>query len=300
MAWPGPQTSPQRNYPLPHPEAPSAREDVQRILDALMAIDADMGGVLAALDAKAAPADIEAAIASLINGAPAALDTLNELANALGSNENAIAALTAQIAGKADAEHAHTITDVAGLQAALDGKAPAAHTHDGIYAPAAHTHAIADVTGLQSALAQNVVHKRITAPILYASATTHWLTDFDVTITPSAANSLIEIIFFINYETVANSAFFLKRDGVEIGSADPAGSRLYGFAALPYDRENATTMASQVLYYIDAPGTTAPVSYELHRRGLRSVFAVNRTIRDGNNAFNERATSSVTIREIRQ
>ncbi|KPN64250.1 hypothetical protein SAMN04488527_101251 [Aliiroseovarius crassostreae] len=44
--------------------------------------------------------DIDTRINQLIDGAPAALDTLNELAVAIGDNDNELAALVAQIAGK--------------------------------------------------------------------------------------------------------------------------------------------------------------------------------------------------------
>ncbi|WP_197433811.1 tail fiber domain-containing protein [Agrobacterium vitis] len=49
---------------------------------------ATITGLIAALAAKATPADISAAIAALVNSSPAALDTLNELATALGNDPN--------------------------------------------------------------------------------------------------------------------------------------------------------------------------------------------------------------------
>lgn len=63
---------------------------------------------------------INAAIQNLIGSAPAALDTLNELAAALGDNENFSADILAVIAEKAALVHAHAVSDVTGLQAALD------------------------------------------------------------------------------------------------------------------------------------------------------------------------------------
>lgn len=67
----------------------------------------DIGGTLsdqtdlqAALDAKATPGDITAAITALINAAPAALDTLDELAAALGDDANFAATVTAALAAK--------------------------------------------------------------------------------------------------------------------------------------------------------------------------------------------------------
>ena len=54
-----------------------------------------------ALAAKATPADITTAIDNLVNAAPAALDTLNELAQALGSNPNFATTVTNALATKA-------------------------------------------------------------------------------------------------------------------------------------------------------------------------------------------------------
>ena len=51
-------------------------------------------------------------ITDLIGGAPEALDTLKELADKLGDDESAISSLTTSIAGKADKEHTHTVSDI--------------------------------------------------------------------------------------------------------------------------------------------------------------------------------------------
>jgi hypothetical protein len=70
---------------------------------------ATITGLVAALAAKAAPADIANAIAALVDSSPAALDTLNELAQALGDDPNfattvlnAIAAVNTALASKVD------------------------------------------------------------------------------------------------------------------------------------------------------------------------------------------------------
>lgn len=62
---------------------------------------ADVSNLQATLDAKATPATVTAAINALVNGAPAALDTLNEIATQLASDESAVAALTSTVSGKA-------------------------------------------------------------------------------------------------------------------------------------------------------------------------------------------------------
>ena len=61
---------------------------------------ANVTGLQTALDAKATPADITTAINNLVDGAPAALNTLNELAAAIGDNASYAASVTSAIAGK--------------------------------------------------------------------------------------------------------------------------------------------------------------------------------------------------------
>ena len=66
----------------------------------------------------------------LLNGAGTAYDTLKELGDLIDENVDAIDALEAVAAGKADKTHGHAISDVSGLQTALDGKAESSHgTH---------------------------------------------------------------------------------------------------------------------------------------------------------------------------
>ena len=71
-----------------------------RLATALLAIG-DVDGLAASLAGKATPADITAAINALVDGAPTALDTLKELADALADDDDAIAALTLALDGKA-------------------------------------------------------------------------------------------------------------------------------------------------------------------------------------------------------
>ena len=58
----------------------------------------------------------------LLNGAGDAYDTLKELGDLIDDNVDAIEALNAVAAGKADAKHTHAISDVTNLQSTLDGK----------------------------------------------------------------------------------------------------------------------------------------------------------------------------------
>jgi hypothetical protein len=121
-------------------------------------------------------------IANLVASAPAALDTLNELAAALGNDASFSTTISTALGNRlrvdintqglsatlqgygrtnlglgtaatsntgdfAAASHTHSIANVTGLQTALDGKQAS-----GSYASSVHSHIISDVTGLQTAL----------------------------------------------------------------------------------------------------------------------------------------------------
>ena len=66
---------------------------------------------------------------TVIGAAPETLDTLNELAEALGDDPNFAATIAQQIGGKAAKVHTHAISDVTNLQTSLDNKSDITHTH---------------------------------------------------------------------------------------------------------------------------------------------------------------------------
>lgn len=108
-----------RDYPLPHPENDPHAEDVDRLRAALTGVDTDIATALAhAADQAGNPhavtpamigtltsgeitsaitAAVQSAIADLVGGAPDALDTLNELAAALGNDNSYAATVTAEL-----------------------------------------------------------------------------------------------------------------------------------------------------------------------------------------------------------
>lgn len=81
-----------RSYKLPN-AGNFLADDVQRLRDALTAIDAD-------IFARYTKTETDQKLAALINGAPGALDTLNELAAAMGNDPNFAATITNALAGK--------------------------------------------------------------------------------------------------------------------------------------------------------------------------------------------------------
>lgn len=86
--------SPNRSYKLPA-FANFLSDDVQRLRDALNAIDAD-------IFARYTKTEVDTLISNLIQGSPGALDTLNELAAAMGDDPNFAATVTNSLALKAN------------------------------------------------------------------------------------------------------------------------------------------------------------------------------------------------------
>jgi hypothetical protein len=84
-----------RSYQLPN-AGNLLLEDVARLRAALQSIDAD-------IFARYTKLEVDQLINNLINGAPGALNTLNELADALGDDPNFAATVTTQLALKANA-----------------------------------------------------------------------------------------------------------------------------------------------------------------------------------------------------
>lgn len=95
-------------------------------------------------------AQVDDRIAVIVGAAPAVLDTLKELGDALGNDADFVATVTGQLALKANT------VDVA---AAFEGTAPLSHTHtppEVGAAPAVHGHIVADISGLGSAAVRSI------------------------------------------------------------------------------------------------------------------------------------------------
>ena len=85
-----------QNYPKPYPSNLLA-EDVVRLRDALDDIDTDMA---ARPDTATVNGLITTAVNNILDGAPAALDSLNELAAALNDDASFASTITTTIAAK--------------------------------------------------------------------------------------------------------------------------------------------------------------------------------------------------------
>ena len=93
-------------HPVKHPASMIEQDDQNR-----MVTTAKMGE----WDAKATTAYVAQQIAALVASSPAALDTLNELAAALGGDANFATTVMNALAGKAGINHSHAVGDIADI-----------------------------------------------------------------------------------------------------------------------------------------------------------------------------------------
>lgn len=92
---------------------------------------------------------VEERVSKLLEGAPEAYDTLQEVAAKLSEQDDVASLLMSQLAGKAEKKHEHTLQDVKGLDAALSEKANKTHSHN-----------FREVEGLQAALSEKLDSSR--------------------------------------------------------------------------------------------------------------------------------------------
>ncbi|NEW96908.1 phage tail protein [Rhodopseudomonas sp. BR0G17] len=214
-----------RGLPLPHPDN-SAAEDALRLRTAISMIDADIAAALAAID----PA-VEAAIGALIGAAPATLDTLAEIAAALGNDPNLATTLTSAIAGKqaasanltalSDLASVGNLTAMAGLTGAADKAA---------YFTAAGALALMTVTAKGRALLASADETAMraflglgTAALLAAGTGANNVVQLDASGRLPAVDGTVPVgtTIWVN-GTVAPSGFLKENGALILRSAAPA------------------------------------------------------------------------------
>jgi hypothetical protein len=159
----------------------------------------------------------------LVDTAPETLDTLNELAAALGDDPNFATTVSSQIGAKLDSS-AYTASDVLTKIKTVDGAASGLDAdlldgqHANAFAAASHSHAISDVTGLQTALNGK-------APLTGTGASGTW----GISITGNAGTATklatARSINGVNFDGTAN---ITVADNTKIGAADYATSTVGG------------------------------------------------------------------------
>lgn len=154
--------------------------------------------------------------------------------------------------------------------------------------------------GGRRVLRSNQVQTWYGAPKVFASAQNVVLSDLSCTITPTSPGARVLIMVNLTCEASWDGMLYLMRGGVEIGSPAPAGNRTRGIAAIPHDGNEASTMTSPTIIYVDHPSTTNPVTYAVGARfASPRPFYLNRTANDvDGDGYHERGSSRVICMEI--
>lgn len=152
------------------------------------------------------------------------------------------------------------------------------------------------------------VFNHVTAPYFFTAVSPLELTPLNTAFTTVGNNQNIVIRCMINFECNTDAVFFLKLDGVEIGSSPIAGARGNGIAIVPFDNDTNSTMSNVYIQYSTIVALPGSHSLTVNVRSPTgggifagtTGFALNRTINGQGNGDNdlanlERAASNVSI-----
>ena len=133
------------------------------------------------------------------------------------------------------------------------------------------------------------------------------VTDMFLDITPKYADSKIWVLMDVTCESNGqNIVFRLTRNGIAIGNNSTVPLQVWvGWKSNVYDGDVGSTPQSRCMTYMDSPGTTNTLTYQLRFIGSDAsavTFYLNRAVSGaavGQSGY-EIATSSVTLMEIAQ
>ena len=149
---------------------------------------ADVSGLQTALNAKATPADVTAAVAAVVNASPASLDTLAELAAALNNDASFSATVTNALAAKAPIASPTFTGTVSGVTKTMVGLGSVDNTADASK-PVSTAQAAAD-SAVASAAASDATSKANTAQTYAIQRANHTGTQAAATVSDFSAAAL--------------------------------------------------------------------------------------------------------------
>ena len=126
------------------------------------------------------------------------------------------------------------------------------------------------------------------------------VTGLSVTITPSSTSSKILVTGAIALAppSGASSSIQLQRSGTVIDQGDASGSQPRGFAAVEGSLYSST---SEALNYLDSPGTTSAITYQIYMQVSGGTGYINRTYNNrSSTAYDAVTASTITVMEIAQ
>ena len=133
------------------------------------------------------------------------------------------------------------------------------------------------------------------------------ITNLNATITPTAGTKILITVRWAGESSgtsMHEQLYGIHRDTTVIGNPDAASSRavMMANASSGYsdDASDAATTCDNVFYqYLDSPSTGSAITYHATIRIIRAVTLYNnRCVTDGDDANNERLTSTITLQEV--
>lgn len=129
------------------------------------------------------------------------------------------------------------------------------------------------------------------------------LTGYGISITPTSASSKImyQISFGAMSQSVGNAILFrITRNGAVIGVGDASGTRPQVTLRTMRESDTNHTKTAPHFTYLDSPGTTSAVTYQLQWSGESTpTIYVNRSQTDADGqSYGARSISTVTLWEI--
>lgn len=132
-----------------------------------------------------------------------------------------------------------------------------------------------------------------------ANGTALSVTGMSATITPSSTSNKIWIISHIMYGSTGTTyGGWFRRNGVDIGIGDAAGSRqrVSMGMALSSDANQTNTF---IYSFLDSPSTTSAITYQLFvNNDNGNSFLLNRSVNDSDSSTGKRGISTITLLEV--
>ena len=132
------------------------------------------------------------------------------------------------------------------------------------------------------------------------------VTDLNVSITPSSTSNKVLVTGRLSFGRDNNNTGATMRllrtvsgTSTEIGSGVSEGSRPAGMHEL--STPGSSEMREATINFLDSPNTTSSITYQVQIRSRDgSEVSANRTGSDGNEVYNVRSSSTITVMEIAQ